>query len=403
MAFWIDTARLADAQALFGLPPLDRHLRALARQPAGARVILSGPAAEAAWPDGLAIDVAADAAPFADRLRATLAATTEPALVVLDGGSLVDPRLLGVLAEPGAALVARGGDGDERAAALRLPTGDPGVVPDGVDSVADLADRLLADAAATELTPDAFPGFVIKLRRHVDFYVVAVPDAARRKARERWLFWSNYKGSTDLLTRWVYPPLVWPLVRFCTGFRIHPNWVTALSILLTVAAVPLFAMGQFWSGLALAYAMSVLDSVDGKVARLTLTDSRLGDVLDHGLDIVHPPFWYLAWAWGLSGGDPYSGLMVAGWWLTAFYVGDRLALMVAKWHFGRGLHAMTALDGAVRSIIARRNINLLIFTAGLAAGTAETGFYAVVVWQGTTMLWHIWRTAWVAWRRPAVT
>ena len=377
MAFWIDTARLADAQALFGLPPLDRHLRALARQPAGTRVILSGPATEAGRPDGLAIDIAADAAPFADRLRAALAASAEPALVVLDGGSLVDPRLLDVLADAGPALVARSGD-----------------------SVADLADRLLADGAATELTPEAFPGFVTKLRRHVDFYVVAVPDAARRQARERWLFWSNYKGSTDLLTRWVYPPLVWPLVRFCTVFRIHPNWVTALSILLTVAAVPLFAMGQFWSGLALAYAMSVLDSVDGKVARLTLTDSRLGDVLDHGLDIVHPPFWYLAWAWGLAGGDPYSGLMFAGWWLTAFYVGDRLALMVAKWHFGRGLHATTPLDGAVRSIIARRNINLLIFTAGLAAGAAETGFYAVVVWQGATMLWHIWRTAWVAWRHP---
>ena len=403
MAFWIDTARLADAEPLFGLPPLDRHLRALARRSAGTRVILSGPAAAAVRPKGLVIDVAADAAPFAERLRAALAAATEPVLVVLDGGSLVDPRLLDVLADDGKALVARGGEGAERAAVLRLRTGDPALVPGDVASVAELADRLLADGAAVELTAEAFPGFVTKLRRHLDFYVVAVPDATRGRARERWLFWSNYKGSTDVLTRWVYPPLVWPLVRFCTAFRIHPNWVTALSILLTVAAVPLFALGLFWPGLALAYAMSVLDSVDGKVARLTLTDSRLGDVLDHGLDIVHPPFWYLAWAWGLSGGDPYSGLLFAGWALTAFYVGDRLALMVAKWHFGRGLHAMTALDGAVRAIIARRNINLLIFTAGLAAGAAETGFYAVVAWQGLTMLWHIWRTAWVAWRRPAVS
>ncbi len=100
MTFWIDTARLADAQALFGLPPLDRHLRALARRPAGTRVILSGPAAAATRPEGLAVDAVADAAPFADRLRAALAAATEPALVVLDGGTLVDPRLLEVLADP---------------------------------------------------------------------------------------------------------------------------------------------------------------------------------------------------------------------------------------------------------------------------------------------------------------
>ena len=35
-------------------------------------------------------------------------------------------------------------------------------------------------------------------------------------------------------------------------------------------------------------------------ARLTFADSRLGNVLDHGLDIVHPPLWYAAWAAGLT-------------------------------------------------------------------------------------------------------
>jgi phosphatidylglycerophosphate synthase len=40
--------------------------------------------------------------------------------------------------------------------------------------------------------------------------------------------------------------------------------------------------------------MSVLDSVDGKLARLTFESTPQGDVLDHGMDIVHPPFWYWA-------------------------------------------------------------------------------------------------------------
>ena len=53
----------------------------------------------------------------------------------------------------------------------------------------------------------------------------------------------------------------------------------------------------------MAYGMSVLDSVDGKLARLTFTDSRIGNRLDHGLDMVHPPFWYLAWAYGIGGGS----------------------------------------------------------------------------------------------------
>ncbi len=214
------------------------------------------------------------------------------------------------------------------------------------------------------------------------------------------MFWSNYKGSTDFLTKWVYPPLVWPLVRFCTRWRIHPNAVTVLGVVLTFAAVPLFAAGWFWTGLALAYAMTILDSVDGKVARLTLTASKLGDILDHGLDIVHPPFWYFAWAIGLGGRTADDPLVVGAVLLFLFYVGDRLVLMVAKAKFKRGLHAMTALDAAARTWIARRNVNLFMFTLGLLLGFPEAAFFAVVGWQGATMAWHAARTAFLI-ARPA--
>ena len=83
-----------------------------------------------------------------------------------------------------------------------------------------------------------------------------------------------------------------------------PRPSLALSIVLAFAAVPLWWNGEWLAGFLCAYAMSVLDSVDGKLARLTLTSSSIGNVLDHGLDIVHPPFWYWAWAWGLGARSP---------------------------------------------------------------------------------------------------
>ena len=61
---------------------------------------------------------------------------------------------------------------------------------------------------------------------------------------------------------------------------VHPNWVTGVSILLTLAVIPLCATGHFLAGFLCAYGMSVLDSVDGKLARLTFTDSKLGNILD---------------------------------------------------------------------------------------------------------------------------
>ena len=46
--------------------------------------------------------------------------------------------------------------------------------------------------------------------------------------------------------------------------------------------------------------MTFLDTVDGKLARVTVTSTKLGNVFDHGIDLVHPPLWYLAWGIGLA-------------------------------------------------------------------------------------------------------
>ena len=42
----------------------------------------------------------------------------------------------------------------------------------------------------------------------------------------------------------------------------------------------------------MGWLMTFMDTVDGKLARVTVTSSRFGDVLDHGLDIIHPPLCY---------------------------------------------------------------------------------------------------------------
>jgi len=191
----------------------------------------------------------------------------------------------------------------------------------------------------------------------VPFTLERVANDQHRVELEKRLFHLNYKGSTDFMTKWVYPPIVWQLTRLCIHWRITPNMVTIFSIFLTVLAIPLFVYEYWFAGFFAAYGMTILDSVDGKLARLTLTDSPIGNILDHGLDIVHPPFWYAAWAGGLLAGGSQAPLYSATLWLIFFYIADRLALMIAKARFKRGLHALTSLDGTVRTWIARRNVN----------------------------------------------
>ncbi len=163
--------------------------------------------------------------------------------------------------------------------------------------------------------------------------------------------------------------------------------------------MPLFASGQFFWGFVCAYGMSVLDSVDGKLARVTFTDSAIGNVLDHGLDLVHPPFWYCAWAWGLSGAttiaDWHSPVFIASLWMLALYILDRLILKIYPTIFGRGLHTHAKLDAAVRTFISRRNINLPLFTIGCALGFGVQTIYFIVFWQAMTCLYHGLRTCWI--------
>jgi phosphatidylglycerophosphate synthase len=397
MKLWIDTASTAQAQALFGLPSLERLRRSVDKRiPAGSVCLSGGQLTPSAWPEAT---IDADTAPLGSRLRRALA---DGPLVVLDGSNVIDPRLIDFLLatdDTPSCLAARG-DGKERAVVLLLQPELLEAIPVGAANLCEVADALVAAARIAPLDEAKFPAYINKLRRTLPYWLYAVHDADARQRLQRQMFWDNYKGSTDLLTRYVYPPLVWPLVRLCVWLRIHPNTVTVLSILLAIAVVPLFMNSHFLYGFLCAYAMSVLDSVDGKLARLTLTDSKIGNAMDHGTDIVHPPFWYFAFAWGLGAQTTSDPLYQAAIWLTVFYIADRIVLGVAKYRLGFALHAATRLDAWVRSFIARRNITMSIMALSVLVGEGAMGLYIITAWQGLTFFWHSARTLWLGFLAP---
>ena len=91
---------------------------------------------------------------------------------------------------------------------------------------------------------------------------------------------------------------------------------TAIGTVLCIAAFILFIHGWYWTGVAAGFGFMVLDTVDGKLARCTGQSSFWGNIFDHGLDLVHPPFWWWAWAEGLEAyGRPFERvyeLMIVG-------------------------------------------------------------------------------------------
>ena len=215
-------------------------------------------------------------------------------------------------------------------------------------------------------------------------------NAATIEAR---MFSGAYKGATDLVTKYVWPRPALAVTRWCAAAGISPNTVTWVSLGCVIAAFWLFWQGHFIAGLCFAWMMCFLDTVDGKLARCTLTSTKLGDVFDHGIDLVHPPFWYYAWGVGLSGMTltPEIAALVAI--IVAGYVVGRLQEGFFIWRFGLEIHIWRPVDTWFRLITARRNPNLILLMAFALAGRPDLGLWAVAVWTVLSLAFHFLRIA----------
>ncbi|MEZ5829915.1 MAG: CDP-alcohol phosphatidyltransferase family protein [Dongiaceae bacterium] len=206
-------------------------------------------------------------------------------------------------------------------------------------------------------------------------------------AVERALFGSSYKGVTDLVTKYVWPVPALAVTRWCARRGVTPNAVTWISLGFVALATYLFWHGWFLAGLAAAWAMCFLDTVDGKLARCTLTSTKLGDVFDHGIDLLHPPFWYYAWFVG-AGPLLASQLEWALWVVILGYVAGRLQEGLFIWRFEIEIHTWRPVDSWFRLITARRNPNLLILTVAAILQVPDKGLIAVALWTIASFLFH---------------
>ncbi|WP_330893079.1 CDP-alcohol phosphatidyltransferase family protein [Ramlibacter alkalitolerans] len=246
-----------------------------------------------------------------------------------------------------------------------------------------------APAGARALSPmQVADGYNDKLRKREPPYLLPL-TADNLPAIERRTFSGAYKGVTDLVTLYVWPRPARYVTGLCARSGITPNQVTFASLLLVLAAMWLFWTGRYGMGLLAAWAMTFLDTVDGKLARVTLRSSRFGDIFDHSIDLIHPPFWWWAWIVGL----PAVGLALEHpalclWAIVAGYVLQRLEEGAFIACFGIEMHVWERFDSRFRLFTARRNPNLLLLTASFLFGRPDLGIEAVAWWTVLSLLVH---------------
>jgi len=256
----------------------------------------------------------------------------------------------------------------------------------------------------TEIPETLSSSYQRSLKKSDPPFILPITETNRRELEQR-LFAGSYKGVTDLVTKWVWPrPAQW-CTRVCVRLGLSPNQVTFIGFVLVIFATVLFARGQFGWGLLAGWVMTFLDTVDGKLARVTITSSRFGHLFDHIIDLVHPPVWYVAWGIGLGVshvGLPEISLKTVSWVIIGGYIVGRLVELVFKKRLGPFvIFIWRPVDSYFRLITARRNPNLILLTAGAVTGHCDFGLLAVAFWTGVTSLFLVIRLGMAGFTRIA--
>lgn len=246
--------------------------------------------------------------------------------------------------------------------------------------------HLLADTDFKAVSPaDVNDGYIKSLRKQEAPYVIDTQSTPILNIMQR-QFKSSYKGITDFVTKWFWPVPAFYVTRLCAHMRMTPNQVTTIGFFLMLAATYFFWNAHWALGFLCGWTMTFLDTVDGKLARTTMTYSSWGNIYDHGIDLIHPPFWYWAWFIGLGGtyvvSEPLFVALLAIW---VGYVVDRMIEGIFLRQHGFHIHVWTRFNSGLRFFIARRNPNTFIMMVGIIltamwSGAGYWAFILIAVW-----------------------
>lgn len=406
---------------LCGISLLERQLRILQRLSVSHATIVSASPdairqhlAPPSWARaGLAVRVldAADRVVTADDIR-TLCPPGESQILVIDGGTYFDARLLAkLLRHERAALLVDSAPpaylqpltkNAARVAhnwicgAAALPAS---LLPDG-KKLRAVFERLGESGAVDLIDADAQPTYLPDMRRNTRPFWFPAPRPEHEKLAEHLLLDAAQNGTLDLPAI-AHAPFETGIIRRLCRTRITPMQITLFTAAVSSVVTVLFASGYLLAGVWLALIVGVLDGLDGKQARVKVETTELGK-REHVLDYVLELSWWIALAYHFAS----TGALPHAYALALLLVGsdlvDRYAKRIAKQHTGRNLDDVAPVDRFVRLIGGRRNIYIWMFAIGLAAGAADKAFAFFCYWGAGTAAVHMLRAFWIARQRRAV-
>jgi phosphatidylglycerophosphate synthase len=204
---------------------------------------------------------------------------------------------------------------------------------------------------------------------------------------------AHYDG---LVSRYLNRPLSRPAARALKGTPLTPNMMTAFTLLLACAAGAMVAAGWYIAGGVLIQVVSVVDGIDGELARLKGMATKFGAVFDAVTDRY-------ADAAMLAGMTVYAvrfedhahaetvGILALAGALVVSYSRARIeaslpeALDRAEGRDGgRAIGSMDAMLG-----LGSRDVRSLIAAVGTVLGQCYWTLLVLAVLTGATIAWRL--------------
>ncbi len=186
------------------------------------------------------------------------------------------------------------------------------------------------------------------------------------------------KPTDGPVSRWLNRPLSTRLTMLLASFRPSPNLVTWLGCGLGLFAAALLAAGQGVMGGVLAQTTSIVDGVDGELARLQLQATRRGALLDGVLDrLVDAAIITGLGIWALSA-SPSAALTVA---LVGAAITAALLSMATKDRIA-SLGLRPAPEHRLSYLLGGRDGRLLLVAILAVIGKPEAALAAVALTSG---------------------
>ena len=329
----------------------------------------------------------------------------QPALLLVKGNAVLDPRLLRLLASQNetSALVDSAVPPDIGPLVAPAPktkrgefTGialiqyewtkkQSGPIESALVAGLERGDVITIDVADQ-------PVYSTSLRREMRPFWFFAPSPSTKATAERILLNAAQKGALDI-PAWIHAPIEKFLISYLCQTPITPNQLTIACNVVAWVATALLATGHLNWGIGLALIVGILDGLDGKQARVKMETTKKGKI-EHWFDAFFEWSWWIALAFHfrVSGELPdafiYLGLLILGEGL------DAVAKGLILFRTGRIIDELGAFERAVRLIGGRRNVYIWILAIALMLGAPAKGFVTMAWLEIATAAVHLPRAVW---------